>query len=240
MTDQPALTWTNVVLTVLNIFGIWRWLGRQARGRGGRHVGAPKRARRSPGETLFPVSLLARAPVRSGEAGAWPLRRRHGRLLERQAELRRRLAGRSRRRRRDPAPLALERARMSTDESWLRRVDPSASSGSTSCRGTNGRRADRHRRVRRRRISAGSKGFAARIIPPERNQLPRAPDDVSCPAAVGGERGRAPALARAARSAAPKASIAGLMDLGGGVAFRVVSPGSTDPRRIGRRHFTAC
>src|SRR5206468_3053614 len=30
-TDQPALTWTNVVLTVLNIFGIWRWLGRQAK-----------------------------------------------------------------------------------------------------------------------------------------------------------------------------------------------------------------
>jgi len=31
LTDQPALMWTNVVLTVLNLFGIWRWLGRQAR-----------------------------------------------------------------------------------------------------------------------------------------------------------------------------------------------------------------
>ena len=31
MTDQPALTWTNFVLTILNIFGIWRWLGRQAK-----------------------------------------------------------------------------------------------------------------------------------------------------------------------------------------------------------------
>ena len=30
-TGQPALTWTNVVLTMLNIFGIWRWLGRQAK-----------------------------------------------------------------------------------------------------------------------------------------------------------------------------------------------------------------
>src|SRR3982750_699194 len=30
MTGQPALSWTNVVLTVLNIFGVWRWLGRQA------------------------------------------------------------------------------------------------------------------------------------------------------------------------------------------------------------------
>ena len=24
LTDQPALTWTNAVLTVLNLFGIWR------------------------------------------------------------------------------------------------------------------------------------------------------------------------------------------------------------------------
>jgi hypothetical protein len=31
VTHQPALVWTNVVLTLLNIFGIWRWLGRQAR-----------------------------------------------------------------------------------------------------------------------------------------------------------------------------------------------------------------
>ena len=27
LTDQPALTWTNAVLTLLNIFGVWRWLG---------------------------------------------------------------------------------------------------------------------------------------------------------------------------------------------------------------------
>src|SRR5947209_12411375 len=31
LTGQSALTWTNVVLTVLNVFGIWRWLGRQAK-----------------------------------------------------------------------------------------------------------------------------------------------------------------------------------------------------------------
>ena len=29
LTGQPALAWTIVVLTILNIFGIWRWLGRQ-------------------------------------------------------------------------------------------------------------------------------------------------------------------------------------------------------------------
>ena len=31
MTGQPALLWTNIVLTILNVFGIWRWLGRQAK-----------------------------------------------------------------------------------------------------------------------------------------------------------------------------------------------------------------
>lgn len=65
LTDQPALTWTNVVLTMLNIFGIWRWLGRQAKV----DEGAAKASQASeqlPGETLFPVSLLTRAPVKSG------------------------------------------------------------------------------------------------------------------------------------------------------------------------------
>ena len=28
-TDEPALLWTNVVLIVLDTFGIWRWLGRR-------------------------------------------------------------------------------------------------------------------------------------------------------------------------------------------------------------------
>ena len=30
-TNQSALLWTNIVLTLLNIFGIWRWLGRPSR-----------------------------------------------------------------------------------------------------------------------------------------------------------------------------------------------------------------
>ena len=30
-TGQANLLWQNVVLTLLNLFGIWRWLGRQAR-----------------------------------------------------------------------------------------------------------------------------------------------------------------------------------------------------------------
>jgi hypothetical protein len=62
MTGQPALVWTNVVLTVLNIFGVWRWLGRQARvEEGGRS--AAEASESIAGEPLFPVSLLARAPV---------------------------------------------------------------------------------------------------------------------------------------------------------------------------------
>ena len=63
MTGQPALTWTNVVLTVLNIFGIWRWLGRQAKVEEGARA-ATDASEDMPGETLFPVSLLTRAAVR--------------------------------------------------------------------------------------------------------------------------------------------------------------------------------
>lgn len=65
MTGQPALLWTNIVLTVLNIFGIWRWLGRQTKvEEGGRQ--ASEASRHTEGETLFPVSLLTRATVSSG------------------------------------------------------------------------------------------------------------------------------------------------------------------------------
>jgi hypothetical protein len=62
MTGQTALVWTNVVLTVLNIFGIWRWLGRQTRIEEGASVAA-ETSKRAVGESLFPVSLLLRAPV---------------------------------------------------------------------------------------------------------------------------------------------------------------------------------
>lgn len=66
MTGQPALLWTNIVLTILNIFGIWRWLGRQTKvEEGGRQ--ASEASRHIASETLFPVSLLSRATVTSGE-----------------------------------------------------------------------------------------------------------------------------------------------------------------------------
>lgn len=69
-TDQPALLWTNVVLTALNLFGVWRWLGRQARVEEGTKA-ASEESEAMPGETLFPVSLLSRATVtgRDGPLG---------------------------------------------------------------------------------------------------------------------------------------------------------------------------
>ena len=70
MTGQPALIWTNIVMTLLNIFGIWRWLGRQAKVEEGARTAA-EASERFPGETLFSVSLLSRAPVlcRGSEIG---------------------------------------------------------------------------------------------------------------------------------------------------------------------------
>ena len=57
LTDQPALIWTNVVMTGLNLFGVWRWLGRQAKLEQGADKAAQK-SREGEGETLFPASSL--------------------------------------------------------------------------------------------------------------------------------------------------------------------------------------
>ena len=65
MSQQEALLWTNVVLTFLNLFGIWRWLGRQAKVEEGGKAAA-KASEASQGEVLFPVSLLSKAPVFAG------------------------------------------------------------------------------------------------------------------------------------------------------------------------------
>ena len=67
MTGQPALVWTNAALTFLNLFGIWRWLGRQAAVEDGSRSAA-QASEGTPGEALFPVSLLARAKFRSQNA----------------------------------------------------------------------------------------------------------------------------------------------------------------------------
>ncbi|GAA4009223.1 PRC-barrel domain containing protein [Sphingomonas humi] len=68
LTGQPALMWTNVVMTLLNLFGVYRWLGRQAK----LEEGASKAAEAStalPGDNLFPASSLTAAHLlgRGGE-----------------------------------------------------------------------------------------------------------------------------------------------------------------------------
>jgi hypothetical protein len=62
ITGEPALTWTNAVLTFLNLFGVWRWLGRQTSVEEGGRTAA-QASESTPGEALFPVSLLSRARV---------------------------------------------------------------------------------------------------------------------------------------------------------------------------------
>jgi hypothetical protein len=61
--SQQALLWTNAVLSLLNLFGIWRWLGRQAAVEEGGKAAAEASAA-VPGENLFPVSLLTKGKVR--------------------------------------------------------------------------------------------------------------------------------------------------------------------------------
>lgn len=62
ITDQPALLWTNAALLAVDLFGVWRWLGRQVGvEQGARSAAEASEGRRS--ETLFPVSLMTRASV---------------------------------------------------------------------------------------------------------------------------------------------------------------------------------
>jgi membrane protein implicated in regulation of membrane protease activity len=64
LTDQPALLWTNIVLSLLNLFGIWRWLGRQAKVEEGGATAA-RASHFTPGEELFPVSRFSGGEVRA-------------------------------------------------------------------------------------------------------------------------------------------------------------------------------
>lgn len=68
LTDQSNLLWQNLFLTAVNLTGVWRWLGRQARFDEGAHAAAEDSTRR-PGPTLFAVSSLAGAEL-AGADGA--------------------------------------------------------------------------------------------------------------------------------------------------------------------------
>jgi hypothetical protein len=61
-TGQANLLWQNVILTALNLFGIWRWLGRQTRIEEG-GVAAQEQSAELASETLFPASLLTKATL---------------------------------------------------------------------------------------------------------------------------------------------------------------------------------
>ena len=61
-TGQPNLLWQNVALTALNLFGVWRWLGRQARIEEGAAT-AQEASEGLSSETLFPASLLTKAKL---------------------------------------------------------------------------------------------------------------------------------------------------------------------------------
>ena len=65
MSGQHPLAWTNVVLTGLNLFGIWRWLGRQTKIEEGGQSAA-EASEQSAGDDLFPISLLSRAQIEDG------------------------------------------------------------------------------------------------------------------------------------------------------------------------------
>jgi hypothetical protein len=65
LTGQPALVWTNVAMTFLNLFGVWRWLGRQAKVEDGAQKAAEK-SQAMEGETLFPASSLGTAKLVGG------------------------------------------------------------------------------------------------------------------------------------------------------------------------------
>lgn len=67
-TGQANLLWQNIILSGLNLFGIWRWLGRQAKIEDG-GTAAQSHSADLASETLFPASLLTKARL-VGAGGA--------------------------------------------------------------------------------------------------------------------------------------------------------------------------
>ena len=60
--DQPSLLWSNIFLTIVNIGGVWRWLGRRARyDDGARAAAEASAAHEAP--TLFSLASLDGKPI---------------------------------------------------------------------------------------------------------------------------------------------------------------------------------
>lgn len=68
LTDQPNLLWTNLFLTLVNIMGIWRWLGRRARYDDGARAAAEASAARA-APSLFALGSLEGKPVAATDGG---------------------------------------------------------------------------------------------------------------------------------------------------------------------------
>jgi hypothetical protein len=66
VTDQPQLLWSNVILALVDVCGIWRWLGRQAKFADVAQD-AESRSERRPGPNLIALSHLLGSPVRSAD-----------------------------------------------------------------------------------------------------------------------------------------------------------------------------
>jgi len=67
-TNQTQLLWSNIFLGFVNLFGIWRWLGRRARFSDAAET-EQEISRQQPGESLFAASGLDGMPVK-GRDGA--------------------------------------------------------------------------------------------------------------------------------------------------------------------------
>jgi len=61
-TDQPNLLWSNLFLTLVNMIGIWRWLGRQAKLDDGAKL-ATERSEAAQAPALFPATMLQDHPL---------------------------------------------------------------------------------------------------------------------------------------------------------------------------------
>lgn len=67
-THQTQLLWSNIFLGIVDLFGIWRWLGRRARF-GDTARAEQARSQRRPGEDLFSLATVDGMPVK-GRDGA--------------------------------------------------------------------------------------------------------------------------------------------------------------------------
>ena len=65
-TGQHNLLWSNAFLLLVDLVGIWRWLGRRARYDAGAEAAA-ERSARADAPTLFALTKLEGIPVRDGE-----------------------------------------------------------------------------------------------------------------------------------------------------------------------------